>query len=479
MNNMNENYYKYLKYKTKYINILSGGGEKTTKSRYECDPNKPFSEICYEKEDGTYKSKESCVNDCETKYINRNLIDAKLKYETNQFKSFIYNLFDEDISVYIKGGTVLGLKILKMIYDKYKDDNFEKYFEKFLELNLVRDWDFASYVNENTKIDESYRKKMDDMSRKIGLVPRAKTFILYQTRKPIELDDQVLFEITILDSENYADLELPMTTMKTRIGKRNINHIFMFAKSFYSYKVNNEPFDLDIIKHMLENLKINIYPHENGLFKTDNNTFDEGNLSKNLLNFIAKFTNNNRDLEQFLITHIQEPHRLFFRFLEKNVPKVDKISKFLKENNISNTTPNWLFDVNKMMKMINSFIDQLGSKMVDIYKEKTKGMSKPKKPDTVLMSRSYASFEREIMKNDEYVAAIEFAMKDVDEFITGINLKRFETEIERFNDEGKKLIGNLFRPLYKEIESDLDELSDDIKLIHTIKFLKKRDVVWV
>lgn len=488
---MDKNHYKYLKYKTKYINLIhdtsvditqhmNKGINNIKSSRYDCDPNKKFSEICYEKEDGKYNSKKSCINDCEIKYINRNLIDAKLKYESNQFKLFIYDLFDEKVTVYIKGGTVLGLKILKMIYDKYGNnkEDFEKYFNKFLELNLIRDWDFASYVDDKTKIDETYRKKTDDMSRNLGLVPRAKTFILYQARKPIKIDDQALFEISILDSENFADLELPMTTMKTRINKRNINHVFMFAKAFYSNKINNEQFDLDIIKYMLADLKIHIHPYNHGLFKTTDDTFDSGNLSKDLIKFIETFAKD-RDIEQFLITHIQEPHRLFFRFLEKNVPKVEKINKFLKESNICGTSPEWLFNVNDMMDIIEKFIKSLADKMVDIYTSKSKGLVKPKPiKNTHEMSRlSYSVYEKKETENNEYIASLEFAMNDVSTFINGINLNRFETEIERFNDEGKKLIKKLFSPLYKQIEDSLNDLSDDIKLIQIIKFLHNRDVI--
>ena len=63
-----------------------------------------------------YRNKDSCINDCEGKYINYNLIQANLKQEAKQFEMFIREIMEEeDIKVYIKGGNVLGLKILKMI----------------------------------------------------------------------------------------------------------------------------------------------------------------------------------------------------------------------------------------------------------------------------------------------------------------------------------------------------------------------------
>ena len=53
-----------------------------------------------------------------------------------------------------------------------------------------------------------------------------KTFILYQTEFPIKLNDVALFEISIMEDEIFSNLELPLTTMKIKINKKNLNHIF-------------------------------------------------------------------------------------------------------------------------------------------------------------------------------------------------------------------------------------------------------------
>ena len=88
---------KYYKYKLKYINLkkinihnrrnlineMYGGG------KYDCNPSKNFKEICFEKENGKYKSKESCINDCENKYITHNLVKANIKGESLKFQLFI------------------------------------------------------------------------------------------------------------------------------------------------------------------------------------------------------------------------------------------------------------------------------------------------------------------------------------------------------------------------------------------------------
>ena len=131
-------------------------------------------------------------------------------FESYNFEDFTHadmedvnDLLEEGYEVYLKGGTVLGLKILKMIYDLYSEDNFERYFNDFLELDLIRDWDFVAYTG--VPIEEDLKEKLNKMAYKYSLVPRAKTFVLYQTKYPIKLNDQALFEISIMDKEIFSN----------------------------------------------------------------------------------------------------------------------------------------------------------------------------------------------------------------------------------------------------------------------------------
>ena len=357
---------KYLKYKQKYLeliskikyissentnvevnnyinNILVGGKRKKkiknkSKSdlsydnpeRFNCDPENKFSEICSSNSKGYYNSKESCMNDCENKHIKYNLKKANIYNETNIFSNFIYTLLSKNYEVYLKGGTVLGLYILKLLYEKYGSDytTFEKYFNDLLKLDLIKDWDFTSYTH--SPIDEKLKESLNSLAKKNHLVLRGKTFILYQTEFPIKLKDAALFEISIMDAEIFSNLEMPLTTMKIKINKKNLNYIFMFAKCFYSYKVKNIPIDTDIIKHMISKLNFFIYPNKNGLFSINKDNYHIGSLNKNIVEYIRKFSHN-IDKEQFLITQIQEPNRIFYRLLEKNIPKVEKIISFLKK----------------------------------------------------------------------------------------------------------------------------------------------------
>lgn len=396
------NYYeKYLKYKTKYLilakntdkydkilsetdndntdtdnitithsNIQEGGSKK-----YACKPNKQkYKEICLPDDKGEYKTEKDCYEECDTKFISVQLKKANLHKESLQFYYFIKSLINkEQMSIYIKGGNVIGLAVLKLIHDKYPGTNsksnfkFKQAFEKFLKLELIKDWDFTGYTNKK-EINEQYRTKLDKLSGKFGLVPRAKTFILYQTKYPILIYNKALFEIAILDSDSseFSKMEIPMTTMKVSISIPNIKYIFMLAKSFYSWTEKHIPIDLDIVRKILSSIDIIIHPHKSGLYDPGKK-IDTGELNKNLVEFIWNFTKKNAIWTQFIITQLEDPYRLIYRMCEKNIVKTDKIIDYIKKNLHINKLPSWLLDSKKTMNVINKFIDKLGNKLADIY----------------------------------------------------------------------------------------------------------------
>jgi len=439
-------YKKYLKYKMKYsqltnnielnydLNIQTGGAEKI---RYECKPTNEFKDICIKNEKGKYRSKESCVNDCETAYINEHLINIKIKGETVKFYLFIKDIItNENINVYIKGGNVIGLKLLKMIYDKYKNDDnkFKQVFNKFLELELIKDWDFAAYTTK--PIDDEYRKKLDDIAEKYKLVPRAKTFILYQTKKPILTDDKPLFEISIVeDADLFSKLEIPLTTMKVKITQFNLKYIYMFAKSFLAYKNNKEDFDFDVLKHMLDKIKIITHPHKKGLYDVGEKKekYDKGNLNDDLLDFINKYDDFDRNFPQFLITHLEDPYRMLFRLIDKNIKKSDKIKDFIKNEMKDDPRQSWLFDSKWLLDKINVFMKDFGNNIHNIY-----------------ITEYYTS------------NSLEKSLEKVDKFLSGINFGRTEIELDNFSDDGRKLLKLM-----------LGQLINEILINHTVDDLKK------
>lgn len=417
------------------------GGE-TNNVRYSCHPSAPFKEICMPADSGFYKSKQSCMNECENKYINTNLIISKMKAETNYFSEFIHDLYKmEKISVYLKGGTVLGLKILQLIYNLHPGKDFEKYFNIFLELNLIRDWDFVGYTNQ--EITPEYRLKLDELASKYKLVPRAKTFILYQKKHSLMFEENVLFEISIMYGEVYSNLELPMSTMKIWATRKNINQIFMLAKCFYSYYVNKTPIDIDIVKHIIKDLIFIIYPHKSGLFKIDNKMIDYGDLSQDLIDFIKKFSRGDNNLMQFFLSNMAELYKIYYRLIDKNIPKTDKIIKFFEDNklNISRQQTTWLINTEYITTIVKIFTDKLSKHMQEIFNS--------------------------TLKQSDY----ETALNSISEFLNNVKLDRVELDYDRFSSLGKKYIRILFKPLYKP---EIYKIDPPTKLSKLLIFLNKQ-----
>lgn len=438
-----ENFYKkYIKYKLKYNNLksanlidLKGGG------RYDCVPENKFKDICIEKENGKYKSKDGCINDCEVQYIRNELKKVNIDRESSQFYLFIKDIIkNEKVDVYLKGGNVLGLKVLKMIYDKYKnnDTKFRRIFKEFLKLELIKDWDFSGYTKK--EITKDYREHFDTIARQYKLHQRASRFILYQTKKPILLEGKPLFEISILDSDTFSKLEIPLTTMKVKVTEYNVKYVFMFCKLFYAYKNTGDEIDFDILKRMLEKIDVIIYPHKNGLYNVTNN-FDKGNLNDEILGFIKTYNDFDKNMPQFLATHIEDPFRILYRLPEKNIPKNDKIKEFLnKELNIKNQE--WLFDSVFIKKMTKLFCENLGNKLVNLYKE-------------------------------EYIKTMDIkkSIIRVDKFLDGISFARIELDYQMLTDNGKNLLKLIFNNLINEIDKkNINEIEMDMKLFKFIKF---------
>ena len=121
------------------------------------------------------------------------------------------------------------------------------------------------------------------MASRYRLVPRAKTFILYQAKIPILVYDKALFEIAIIPSDTpYSKMEIPLTTMKVEINEHNLKYIFIMAKNFYSYKTKGISIDLEIIKKVISRIHIKINPYKNGMYDPKPK-IDTGDLNSNII----------------------------------------------------------------------------------------------------------------------------------------------------------------------------------------------------
>jgi hypothetical protein len=463
---------KYLKYKTKYLslidqiennnqtdlidnNITDSNTHSNTQPdiqpnvqdggsiKYKCNPNKQkYIETCIQNTNGNYKSKDDCEDECDPKFISIQLKKANLHKESLQFYFFIQDLIkQEQMSIYIKGGNVIGLAVLKLVYDSYKNNEkkFSYAFRNFLKMELIKDWDFTAYTN-RVEIDDKYRTKLDKIAKKQRLVSRAKTFVLYQTLRPILVYDKALFEIAILDSEStdFSKMEIPMTTMKVRVDLTNIKYIFMLSKSFYSYTQKHIPIDLDIVKKILSTIEIIIHPHKSGLYDPVKG-LDPGELNKDLVGFIWDFTNGNIYQTQFLITQLEDPYRLIYRMCEKNITKTNKIKDFIKKNIHTNKYPSWLLDSDKTMGIINKFIGEFGKKLAQIYKQTNN-------------------------------------LNSVLEFLSGANFGKPQIQIEwdEFNQETKLRLKRIFEPIVREI--GYVKFIEEVKLLLSKQSSKSSDL---
>lgn len=468
---------KYLKYKIKYLILKKNldnvnefessedlinqeGGNSKPHKKYLCNPNKQtYKEICIIKPNGNYESKEICEDNCDQKFITVQLRKSNIYKETMQFYYFINDLIkQEQIKIYIKGGNVIGLAVLKLIYNKYSNDNekFKKVFLNFLKLELIKDWDFSGYTKENVEIDDKYKNKLNKLAKTHKLEPRAKTFILYQAKHPILIYEKALFEIAIsdLDSSDFSKMEIPLSTMKIHINEKNIYYIFMLVKSFYSWIEKKTQIDLDIIKKIIGNIDIIIHPHKSGFYDPKNG-LDVGELNKELVEFIYKFTKNNIYHAQFLITQLEDPYRLIYRMPEKNIKKTEQIIEFIQTNIKDLTPPNWLINPEIALNLLNKFINEIGIKLSQIYKQ-TNSLDK------------------------------------VLDFLDGVNFGKPQIQIEweEFNSKTKLRLKNIFKPLIEQIgltefkniiklykideKAKTSELNNSEKIIKLFRFLIKK-----
>ena len=435
-----DSYQNELKQMNISFDMIGGRNNNKNDKNYVCNPStNQYNQICLLKQTkdknisdkNIFKTKNECIDECEKKFINVQLKKANLFEESIQFYLFIRDLIKkEHMKIYIKGGNVIGLAILKLIYEEYSDDDakFEKAFNNFLKMELIKDWDFTAYTN-NKLIDEKYREKLDQIAAKYKLVPRAKTFVLYQTKVPILVYDKALFEIAILDSDStdFSKMEIPLTTMKVQVNEHSLKYIFIMAKNFYSLTTKLIPIDLNIIKKVISHTHILIHPHKNGLYDPKNK-IDTGELNTNIIEFINNFTLKDQYWTQFLITQLEDPYRLIYRMPNKNIKKTELIDEFIKNNLPKTNKPLWLLDTKKTNKVFDKFIDKLGIELKKIYVQT-------------------------------------HLFESVLDFLEGSNFGKPQIQIEwdNFESDTKNRIKKIFSPLIKQIGK-----SDFKKIIQTL-----------
>jgi hypothetical protein len=342
---------KYLKYKNKYLKLkdLIGGERK-----FKCDErnrNRIIGNLCVLDEKGTYDDKINCEINC---------LEIKLNEELSawiQLFAWCSETF-RDVHIYCKGGSALGLLVLKTILDK----NRSKY-DDFVNLNLIKDWDFTVIMSDYQQAE--FIKK----AKELDIHNQGETLAILRHRKGLLLGEDYLLELSIKTSQELYDLELPLTNLKFEVNSENINLFFEIVKMYVKKVVNLDILssNLDILlRTIVVNGEEQVDSIQNGLYTIDDpNYLSTANLNHQLLEIMYNVSHDPNDIinqltfTQFLITQFCQPDRLFIRFLDKNVIKSRKITKFYIDNRID--LPEWLINENILDEILRKIINFLSN----------------------------------------------------------------------------------------------------------------------
>lgn len=318
--------------------------------------------------------------------------------EILHYKKMFQNYFLPEYAFFLKGGFVIGFKLIQMIYFKYLGDNkITSEFNKKLildTLDFIRDFDFTLCINSNTntyltRLEEFLKNDIvDNYFRKEGQV-----VIVIRDKNNYKLPNGESFlELSIKNCSNpfelthMIDLEIPLTAMIIKVDSSNIDMIFDIIYTYWKLIIFGNKYDSDInfdnLINQISQLDIQIHPSTNlGLFDVDTCDYGYGvsKLSDEMIEIIEKTSrefdyldnhqNNikNKSIEQFLASCQTQPDRLFIRLLNKNIPKSNKCVRLLNsygfDIDINNIT--WLLNDKIISKIINKFLVNLSNKYID------------------------------------------------------------------------------------------------------------------
>ena len=393
-------YFETIVHLKKVKNTMKGGN-------FTCAGNtKEIKELCIDDELGLFPDKTECEKSC---------LNDKLNVELEAWKQLFewcsVNLPHNRI--YCKGGSALGLEVLKSILDlkfieftelknKFNYTEFvtsknnisenefvrkkfnefvEPEYKEFLSFNLIKDWDFTVFMTENQRNDFFIYA-----TQTLGFNKEGKKIFMIRYGNGLKIGDDNLLELSAKIDETLDDLELPLTSLKFEVNSRNIDLFFEIVKMYVKNDIKLERM-LEILNELLSYIVVNgtdlVDSIQNGLYTiTDPKKISTAGLSNELLRIIDESvgisnrgpnsglnssfnrSRNNREsinpltMKQFLITQFSQPDRLFIRFYGKNVQKSIKIRKFYEKNGIP--LPLWLIDetiLKEILLKIDRFLD--------------------------------------------------------------------------------------------------------------------------
>lgn len=317
---------------------------------------------------------------------------ATMQQEVQDWKTKIFQrvflanhdneMFRDALSIYAKGGCVLGLMVLRMMlqHSATVSKSTIEILEDFDSLGLIKDWDFTILINPDKAKptvrapskkpvphckDGLYGDFIDDLLLRenpdFGQEGNVICIVRHQPNIVRVYSDDALFETSIgvkrFNDEHLTDLEIPMTSMMIPLTNDNYEHFFEMAEAFYQVYLarvaNSAPYTSDLaetIKRLVlsEKLEIVGLPATGGFFDLDaiKRSVDYGPLTgKPIAKVIemaavywASGKNNGTDdeetktsnnIQQFLACQTSQIDRLFVRMMGKNLGKSIKITEKL------------------------------------------------------------------------------------------------------------------------------------------------------
>lgn len=323
--------------------------------KYNCDiQKKERNNMCIEIQEGEFENKDLCETTCFNRVLNNEISD---------WKNFFNELFGLNINIYCKGGSTLGLVVLQHLLTKSLTPEMIR---EFVELRLIKDWDFTILLEPSQD-----PKPIIAIGEKYNFKNEASLFPILRRRPNIQIAGEHLFELSIKNSENMSDLELPLTTLKFKITPANIDNFFILTKYF----LDSQEIELAVVLEILNTFDFNSYTHSviKGFFNIEGRDIDYGGLSEDLIRILNSMREeietvgfNPNTFIQFLVAQFKEPDRLIVRFFGKNVQKSQKIKSLFDRHGVR--LPPWLFDesqfdnINRLIEIflrkINHYINE-------------------------------------------------------------------------------------------------------------------------
>lgn len=311
-----------------------------------------------------------------------------------------------DIKIYLKGGSILGFQVMRFINDPTITN-----FIMFYDLNLIRDWDFMIYYKADPEIDTSKSKCNQGLYAEIiNTITKYHKFrtegfttcVIRHRDKTMINNDEVLLEASIdikNKMNNYSAIEVPLTAMDSELTNNLIFDFFRIVgifrlleelditnnpiyKQISNQKSLNQKLEDEFVssykEYDLRQLITNIYKFVNtltiitvtaqdGYIKLSNsNELDYGNMKEHKQIFDNFDCSLNQ--RQFLLSQYNNTLRLV-RLFDKNIPKSNKIKKYLIALKI-NKLPPWLLNDKEIITLLDKFSDHLYTSLFKTYVDK-------------------------------------------------------------------------------------------------------------